>query len=320
MSSGSEINKDADAPIIAPYSKNLNLYTPGLYSAPSYITSVNADVVSELSTLPISQASAGVKITNSDGTFISDVSTDFKAISDELVVNRALAISLVNDAVVSRYNNDVSIVNDISTEAAARIESYNAIAAGLASEEAARNTHLASVSASRVVNISNINSAIEGQSATRASVDDNLTVSLNNFKLANSAGLALQKQFREESDAKISSDITSQFAVLNLSQDEVVATRIVDLSSIQSLLNAEVVSFEDTSFALQSTIDILVARMTTDENNIAQTITNYQAADTTIISSIMAVQGRLSILYYNYWQLKYKVDTALLFQQAMGKK
>jgi len=314
MSSGSEINKDADAPIISPYSNILNLYTPGVYTAPSYKVSVNANVISELSTLPISQTSAGVKITNSDGTFISDVANDFNAIADELVVNRALAINLINQAVVSRYNNDVSINDNISTEAAARIESYNAIAADLASEEAARNTHLASVSASRVVNLSNINSAISTQSAARASADDNLNVSLNNFKLANSASLAIQKNYREAADAKIASDITSQFEVLNLSQDEVVATRIVDVSSIQSLLNAEVVNFEDTSAALQSTIDTLVARMTTDENNIAQTITNYKAADTTILSSIMAVQTRLSVLYSNYWQLKYKVDTALLFQ------
>ena len=295
----------------ATYSKDLNLYKPGVYNAPAYKLSITNSGLTEYSSLPLVESAASFGITNYNGQSILDIPTQFESINANLTANRTLAINELNALVISRTLADIKFQDDLKTETDARVASYDVIAANIATEEAALNTQVSSVTASRYVSSSNINSALSTETTERKAADVILNNNIDSTIVSNNSAQQTNVLERSSNDSNIESNITSGFVLLNASHDAVVAGRVAAESDVQSALDTEVANFGTSLTTLVSSIDTLVTRLQTDESNLAQTVANYTAADTTIISSIVTLQSDMSSLYSLFISLKHKVDTAI---------
>jgi len=293
------------------YSNTLKLYHEQNESNPYNIT-VNNNSISEFSTTPIQESAASIKfIRSTDGQYINDICTEFNSISTELSTNRSLALTLLGDATADRIIGDRLFNTNLTIEKNARIAGYNAIASNIVTNNTATNTQIAAVSSSRVVSLYTLTNNINSQRDERKSSDTDLTSSLNTFVNSNNAALDVRRIQRIIDDSTIESSINGTFTILNNSNDAHKTKRVSDMNIVQSSLNTEIANFSDQLDLETSRISALIARLATDTQNINQTITNYQNADTNILDSIIGLNSTLTTLNNNFLLLKDKVDTAI---------
>ena len=292
------------------YSNSLNLYPNQNGTNPYQITITNTNL-SEYSSTPINESAASIRFENTNGQFIDDICTNFASINVNLTANRTLAINEINALYYNRYTADGKFQDDLTTETNARVASYDAIAANIATEEAALNTQVSSVTASRYVSSSNINSALSTETTERKAADVILNNNIDSTIVSNNSAQQNNELERSSNDSNIESNITSGFVLLNASHDAVVAGRVAAESDVQSALDTEVANFGTSLTTLVSSIDTLVTRLQTDESNLAQTVANYTVADTAIISNIIDLNSSLTTLNDNFIILKNQVDTAI---------
>ena len=293
------------------YSNALNLYHEQTETNPYNIT-INNNSIIEFSTTPIQESAASIKfIRSTDGQYINDICTEFNSISTELSTNRSLALSLLSEASADRIIDDRLFNTNLTTEKNTRIAAYNSIASNIVNNDTEKNTQIAAVSSSRVVSLYTLTNNINSQIDERKSSDTNLNSSLNTFVNSNNAALDVRRIQRIIDDSTIESSINGTFTILNNNNDAHKTTRVSDMNIVQSSLNTEISNFSDQLDVETSRITALIARLATDTQNINQTITNYENADTNILNSIIGLNSTLTTLNDNFLLLKNKVDTAI---------